>query len=823
MALQPFYSYFQSGAGSITVNGSTPLTSYEEGLNLTISVTFSDGSTAVQWIVNNVDSGTTNPLMVVMPSGGIYLRILGTGAPVVTNEFRFFWRFGNGTGELNANGGTPAPYYEAGTSITIETFLVPGFNFTDFNINNGQFIGLTNPYTFTMPAQDVDITINSLGVYTPVDNYGVKYNGIFCDATDQEIEIEILEKDYVGISQLRDFASVSYQFGSFGADILEPIVASSVNFSIVGTRDEFFELLDGGNRKWMVRMFIDSQIFWEGYISNSFLTVDEIGDIPQAQEFTSVDGMKSLDSLRVIDSYFTRIASGFEAMKTLAQAVNQSFDVLRPVHVGCNIYETRLDTSKGVFEQILVPDNAVYEDGEQPIFSSPGIADLNTSLYIGEVISRLLKPFMCRIFLWKNEFYIVSTPELNKDEYTLFDYDVYGVPISNQTVTSGLDLSCKFTGGQRTGKPVFTEFTVKLKLGDLDAAAKGGLIEYPFSEESWIILGTTNPYPGVYQLTNWKYVRAIPSDQPSSYPTGASNALIQYANGSSPYCKIWGTTSSAGIADPDISYLEIDTYRNKNEIQVAQGNANTLAFYIEFLCESRTGSDPPPTNHFCGIRITVGDYYLSWDGDQTFEWTLTETIMQFPVLNKNQWNIVDINPVVIPQDGIVQVRLYEIINVGQTADKYTIGYKDMSLKIEQNKIFTQEALFDKFITDTTYSQVMPEIKIHIGDVGTDNSTSAIKLNIPEFNYPHSSLWTLDGETEIKLSQIMLQEIANLQGRQNPRLIATALRDGVNPLEVVPYQNVIYDNSYWIVLAIDLDFSLNSWRIELHKLEDIPNS
>ena len=64
---------------------------------------------------------------------------------------------------------------------------------------------------------------------------------------------------------------------------------------------------------------------------------------------------------------------------------------------------------------------------------------------------------------------------------------------------------------------------------------------------------------------------------------------------------------------------------------------------------------------------------------------------------------------------------------------------------------------------------------------------------------------------------MLQEIANLQGQRNPRLIATALRDGVNPLEVVPYQNVIYDGYYWMVLAIDLDFKLNTWRIELHQL------
>jgi hypothetical protein len=822
MALQPFNFYFFSGAGSITVNGSPPASSYNDGTNLSINVTFSDGSTDVEWIVNNQNEGTTNPLVYTMPIGGVYIRILGTGAPVVTNEFRFFWRFGNGTGTLNVNGGTPAPYYEAGTSIEIETFLVPGFTFDDFNINNGLFVGLANPYTFTMPSQDIDIIVNSTGNYTPVDDYVLKYNGVFCDLTGQSVEIEILERDYVGASQERKFSSVRYAFGDFGADVLEPIVASSVNFGIIGLRDDFLELLDGGNRKWMVRMSIDTVLFWEGYVQNSFLTVDEIGDIQQSQSFTSTDGLKSLDSLRVIDSFFTRISSGFEAMKTIAQAVNQSFDVLRPVNVGCNIYETRLDNTQGVFSQILVPDNAVYENGELPIFSSPGVADLNSSLYIGEVLRRLLKPFMCRLFLWKNEFYIVSTPEFNKDSYTLFNYDVYGVATGSETVLEGLDLSCKFTGGQRTGKPVFTEFTVKLDLGVLDLSAQGGLIEYAFTNDDWILLGNTSPYPGRYQLTNWRYVNARPSNDPSSYPTGATTALVQFVG--SEYCKIWGTTSSAGIADPEISFIEIDTYRNKNPIQVAQGVANTLSFYIEFYCEPRFGNGAIPTaatNQFCGIRIKIGDYYLAWDGNQTFTWTLTVTVMQFPILNLREWNIVDIRPIVIPEDGVVQVRLFEVINDGGVADQYTIGYKDMSVKIEQNKIFTQEAIFDKFITDTTYSQVMPEIDIHIGDVGTDNSSSAIKLNIPEYNYPHSSLWSIDGVTEIKLSQIMLQEMANLQGKQNPRLIATALRDGVNPLEVVPYQNVVYDNAYWIVLAIDLDFGLNTWRIELHKLGDIP--
>ena len=821
MALQPFNYYFFSGAGTITVNGSAPVSAYEEGAYLSVDVTFSDGSTDVEWIVNNSTSGTSDPLIISsMPSGGVYIRILGTGAPVVDNKFRFFWRFGNGIGTLLANSGTPESYYEAGTVLEIETFLVPGFTFTDFNINNGFLVGGTNPYTFTMPSADVDITVNSTGIAVYVDNHGLKYYAEYCDLTGQNIELQILEEGYEGESEKRICSNIRYSFGSFGADVLEVRVPSSVSFSLIGTMDEFFELLDGGNRYWKVRLYIDSNLFWEGYLSNQFLTVNEVG-YEESQRFTAVDGLKSLEAIRAIDSYFTRLSSGFEMMKAIVRCMNQTFDNARPSHVACSIYEVRLDRSIGIFEQILVPDNAVYEDGEQPVYkrNGGGQIELNTSLYIGEILDRMLTPFMCRIFLWKNEFYIISTPEFNKPQYTVFNYDTFGEVTSVGNVLSGLDISCKFTAGQRTAKPVYTEFTNILKLGVLDVAAQGGVIDYDFTNEDWILLSTGSPYSGRYQLKNWRYQNAIPSPtEVEDYPTGPT-AYVQFTSGG--YLKFWGSTENTGIADTNAAFIEIDSYRNKNKIQVAQGIANTLAFKIDFQGERRgSGFSNTPINQFCGIMIKVGVNYMEWDGNQTFSWTTTETVMEFPILRLYVWNTIDIRPIVIPSDGLVTVRLYQVINNGGITDGYAIDYRNMSVKIEQNAVYTKQDIRTKFITDTTYSNVFPPIETYIGDVGTDNSSSAIKLNIPEYNYPHSSIWSIDGTIELRLSEVMLQEVANLFGKRNPRIIATVLRDGVNPLEVQPFQNVIYDGGYWMVLGIDLDFYLNFWRIELHRLDDI---
>jgi hypothetical protein len=103
-------------------------------------------------------------------------------------------------------------------------------------------------------------------------------------------------------------------------------------------------------------------------------------------------------------------------------------------------------------------------------------------------------------------------------------------------------------------------------------------------------------------------------------------------------------------------------------------------------------------------------------------------------------------------------------------------------------------------------------------VGTDNSTSAIKLNIA--GQPHSVAWSRDGVESFPLLVILLQEMANVNGKFNPRLTATVYKDDLNPLEIKPYQNIQYDGGLWMVIAIELDFLSNLWKIELTRLGDI---
>ena len=734
-------------------------------------------------------------------------------------QYRFIWGLFGGKGTITVNGNPPQPFYEEGTSLTILGAFDSGFTFSSYNINNGFLTSGTNPWTFNMPSRDCKMRVILTGTFTPTDtDYELKYFSETEDQSLQLVRLEIYEFGYVGAATEKQTSGFQFRWGNFGADELEPIVRSFFNFGLVGMRDEFFEILEGGYRKWQVKVLIEGTLFWEGYINNSTLTINEVG-IREVMEFTASDGLNSFDSKRVNEQYFDGF-SGNTFIGGFFGALSQTFPVLRPINIACEIYETRLDTSDGVFEQLLIPSNSVFTDGEIPLYlSSNGITE-NSSVYISEFLEALLKPFLCRVFLWKNEFYIISLPELRKDSYRLFNYNTDATREGITTITPGMDVSCKFTAGQRTGRPVYTEFTGTLELGVLDYSSRGGIYEEPFTVDSWEFNPPGTPYAGIYQLRLWNYVSAIPAGQVSSYPTGINPAKIQYvADALGEYAKIWGTSAVNGTADTALSFIELDTTRVFTGIPIAQDLANTLSFQLEFIFEPRVGGDLPRPNTNAGVMINIGNSYLAFDGVDVFTWTGTFTIMQFPMGSLYAWNKLDITNVVVPEDGNVIIRLYEVITTNSASvDKYTVGYRNMSLKIEENDAFATSEISEKFITDESYSNVYPDVKFKIGDVDTENSSSAIRLDLAGYGNPNSEAWSRDGIESVPLIQIFLQELANLKGQQNPRLILTLPRNAANPLDIKPYQNIEYDGHYWMVVAMEVDLMANSWRLELARLD-----
>ena len=192
-------------------------------------------------------------------------------------QYRFSWGLSGGTGTITVNGIEPQPFYEEGTSLTILGTFDSGFTFQNYNINTGFLTSVFNPYTFNMPTRDIKVRVNLTGSFTPSDtDYELKYFSETEDQSLQLVRLEIYEYGYVGSAIEKQTAGFQFRWGNFGTDEFEPLVRSYFNFGLVGTRDEYFEMLEGGYRKWRVRVLIESVLFWEGYINNSTLTINEI-------------------------------------------------------------------------------------------------------------------------------------------------------------------------------------------------------------------------------------------------------------------------------------------------------------------------------------------------------------------------------------------------------------------------------------------------------------------------------------------------------------------------------------------------------------------
>lgn len=736
-------------------------------------------------------------------------------------EYRFTAAFIEGSGTITLDSLTYAPsviWIEEGNVFSIDVIPDSGFVFDRMVIN-----GITNvfvlPHTFTMPDRDTRIKLFATGVPVSVEDYGIKYQSSFCDIEGKNYLLQVLRKDYVGSIFQKLSADIVFKWGSSGGNEFESIINSSLDFSLVGLRNEFDEILVGDYRDWQVRLLRDNQLFWKGYVNNSLLSKRIVG-FEQPIRFTASDGLNGWESVRTVDNFFPGF--GLNMGGALVSMVNQTFLEKRNVNFASEIYETRLDRDISAFHQLAIPPNAIYTQGDQPTFLGDGQLVLSTALSIKEAIENLLRPFLCRVFLWQNQFYIISIPEFNKPSYRLFKYDTDGVFDEIENVTLGPDISCGFTDGIENARPVKTEFTGILELGVLDFNARGGVYEVDFSIQFWEPGSFASPFPGILYLPRWIYVRATPANVVTTYPTGTNDAIIQYVSDNfGESVQIWGTTSSAGLADAAISYIEISQSRTGQDIAIAQELANTISFEIKYLCKLRSSTSPLPTSaQKCGIQFQIGDQYLAYDEmTNVFSWSGTPTVMLFPIPNVNAWNTVSIVNVVVPTTGDFNIRLYELITTG-TVDQHTISYKDLSVKIDNNDSFTLSDIVSKFITDEKYSNVDDEYKVKIGDVGTSNSSSAIRIIDPLNSNPFTELWSRDGVEQLPLMQILLQEIANVRGKPNPRIILTLLRNGNDPFDIKPYQNIEFEGFFYMVNSIEVDFLKDFWKLEIIRLGEI---
>lgn len=568
----------------------------------------------------------------------------------------------------------------------------------------------------------------------------------------------------------------------------------------------FVSVGSGGTNRINYLLFEGVQSFFTGYIAPDFIT-SPFKSGPKLFSFTAIDGLKGFDSIR---SNFTSWPDPrTQALSAIVGALNQSFVDQRPVFVGCEVYETRMDTDENVFRQFNVPQNAIFTDGQDAKFSN-GVRIENEQLYLNETLERMVNPFLCRVFLWKDQFYVVRLLELNKLTYTMYEFLPDLSLTATSTIVNGDDINADINSPEETARRVFTEFNSYLNLGILDRNSQGGVFDAKFAIEEWNLNGVGSPYDGIYQLKLWDYVKAVPTNQPASVPSG-NTALVQYVSGGGEYVQIWTTTTTAGVADPNLSYISANRNTTGGAITIAEETANTISLSFEYMVERvSTSYAITPATHAVGLMIKIGNQYLSRTGATTFAWTGTSTVMEFTVTAGSVWNSIAINNVLVPVDGEVEIRMHQLICNGGTANRYVVRYENLSLKIEKTEGLALSKLGVKAVTGSPYANVHPDYNTYIGDAITSNSASAIQLL--DFSNAVSEGWSRDGVEDLPLLDIIVQELANLKGRTNYRVLATVERR-----EIDPFRSFLYNGRYWALMSYELDCRKGTARIELYDL------
>lgn len=563
------------------------------------------------------------------------------------------------------------------------------------------------------------------------------------------------------------------------------------------------------NSSSIVCNFTSLITYFTGFIAPDFIT-SPYSSGNKLFEFTAIDGLKGLDSIR--SDFATWPDPRTEALSAIVGALNQSFVDKRNTFVGVNIHETRMDDTITPFRQFNVPQNAIYTDGESAKFTN-GVRIENEQLYLKETIERMVNPFLARVFLWKDTFYVIRINEYNQLTYQAFTFDPNQELLLSETIVNGDDINADINRPEETARRVFTEFNAFLNLGVLDRDSQGGVFDAKFLSTEWNLNSANSPYPNTYQLLLWGYHKAIPSLQPFGQPSN-NPALVQYVSDSSgEYVQIWSTTTTAGVSDPNISYIFANTNSTGGAITIAQENANTISLTFEYMVERIAPAfavSPAVGTHSVGIMLKVGNQYLFRDTSTTFAWTPTVTVMQFAVTTGSVWNSIAINNVLVPVDGEVEIRLYQLICNGGTANRYSIRYDNLSLKIEKTAGLSLAKLGVKAVTGSPYANVHPDYNTYIGDAITSNSASAMQLLIA--GNPVTEEWSRDGVEALPLLDIIVQELANLKGRTNYRVLATLERR-----EIEPWRSFLFNGRYWALVSYQLNCRTGTAQIELYDL------
>lgn len=728
--------------------------------------------------------------------------------------FRLIVFAGNsGSGTITISPESIYGFYEEGDLVTVSIVPDNGFAFVNWQAN-GAVQSTSASFVFTMPASDIFLFATFTGVFTPGFSYATKYFASYCIKGGlKTTRIEIQPKGYIGSATQVPVQDVSFRFGNDNSDIRETVIGSSLDFSLpVITTGDYSEFLSSdlrGIRVIYYRGYVDASTYdfkWTGYLTTDVFEEPDLSP-PYFISLTATDGLKTLeDPISNVSTF------GLWAMQNITGVLRQTFETPFPVKESVRVFEDRMNDTLSLFNQYSVNPNLFF-DKFQPLFYDGSGVQWSDTITIKKALIKILSPWVCRLFQWNENWMILRLNELVKDSIIYSLYDEFGDYVSVATVNNNLQiLDCNlFDRPNRVGSLGFTEFNASLILGDVAVPELNEILVEPFEGGSWLNSGS-----GLWTLRRWQYIRCTAFD-------GVRNseiARVEYvtapnSGATGKFARFWGTAN--GVADTSISYIESNELSRIVGAGVAVEGANTISIGAKWQILRRSSSDasiPSAGSHLVGIAVQIGANYLyETVTPNVYGWTLTPTIITYDVTNSGVFNNLEITGVAVPEDGDVQFRLYQLITVTGTRHRYIIDWDDAYIQLEKNDALVNEAILGKAITDVKYPNIASDYETYIGDALSNLSSSAIKLNTV-LNTPISETWSRDGVESLQLLEIVLQDLANLEGKNNFRV------RGIYYGDIDPTKAVIYNDRKYLVNSFVLNDWENKYDLGLFELTDI---
>jgi hypothetical protein len=702
---------------------------------------------------------------------------------------------------------------EEGTSVTVTVTLDAGFN--SFSAVSARFGSpfTTSPFTFTMPSADTRFLIDISGSFAPVDGYGLKYFWEWKSVIgNEDRKLEIYEDDFSGIATEKKIQNLKLTYGNRESDVIDTFMRSSLVFDIVAKGNDFQEFMTGNNRQFQARYYHGGNLVWKGYVLTDKITAPET-NTEYIVTFQAIDGQRSFDSFRFLRQITP--SNRNTALGILIGALNQTFVEGRKVNISCDIYEDRMVNSLSLFAQFPAPEAVIFNDGESAEFTD-GTRIENESLYIAETLKRLCNPFFVRIFLQNDEWYLVRVPDYSKPNLRFFSFNPDGTSAGLTTLTIDDQLfGCgnpKFGNAIRTSELVFNTFTTILKLGSLNQASTGGFWETKFNFDNFFVPSQGSPLSGIPILRVWQYVRMQPVLSSNAIFVGSIASLAYTSSGGEEFAEIYTTTSTSGLSDPNVSYIELTTATPAVGLQIVQENANVLSISIDYMIlRVGGGSAIPGINNRFAIMVQIGNNWLSYDiVTNTFSWVGSFNVMLWTAPAGGEWNSLRIVDIPVPVSGTVQVRLYQIINTGGPINGFKLRLRNFRIDIEQNEGLANSEIQRRGVVENSkFDRIHPNYETFIGDALTANSFSAITINGEV-----SESWTDRDSGPLELLENQAQVLANLKGRRNLRIIGTLYSPDLPDLR----KSVQYDGKNFVINYFSHDSASSQTEISLIEIQ-----